>query len=591
MTAPAPRPSPTRPVRSRAARLRAGCAAGALGVLAAGPALADLSAQEVREAFESYYESFGYEVEIGAEETSDGTIALSDVVLSFEVATPEGTDAEDGEPAEDGSAEDEPEEDGSEDGAGAEADDVRVEATVDAMTFEEQPEGGVLVTLAPEHPVTVRGTDPETGETYTVDLRLVTEGFAMTIAEAEGEAAAGAEAPWRYDYQADRLGMELVDGVAAGEPIEGEGEVMVTSLSGSGAMPSDAGPAGEPRRYTESSRMAELAVRGSFPVPEEEEDASGDASAAEEGKIAFSYVVSDLAASIDVALPDEDDLAELMTQDDPQALFESGFAMDIALENEGTTFEFAASGDADPSGNLALEGGSESGRIRYAFDAERMTIEGATEALRYVVSGDGMPMGRVEVALDESAGTFDFPVGVTEEPVPFTLRSNLSGLTLNEEVWTLFDPEARLPRDPASLLLALEGRARLLASLFDEEAQAEAEEAGEIPAEIEEASLDLDLDAVGATVEATGEFTFDNEDTTTFPGIPAPTGTIVIDASGIDALLDTLVDMGLVAPDQLTPARLMLGLFARSDEEGGYDSEIEVDGATGAITANGQRLR
>ena len=337
--------------------------------------------------------------------------------------------------------------------------------------------------------------------------------------------------------------------------------------------------------------MAALSVEASFPLPEEDPDASSDDADGEAGRIDLSYEATDLTWSIDVTLPNEEDLTELMAQDDPQALFESGFAMDVALANEGTTFEVAAEGGADPSQSFALEGGSERGDVRYAFDAERMTVEGATEALRYVVMASSMPTGRVEVSLDKGEAVIDFPVGVTDEPVPFTLRYDLSGLTMSEEVWALFDPEGRLPRDPASLLLALEGQVKLLASLFDEEAQAEAEEAGEIPAEIEGTSLDLDLAAVGATIEATGKFTFDNEDTTTFPGMPAPDGAIVIEATGIDALLDTLTDMGLVPPDQLTPVRMVLGLFARADEEGGYTSEIAIDGATGEVTANGQRLR
>ena len=54
---------------------------------------------------------------------------------------------------------------------------------------------------------------------------------------------------------------------------------------------------------------------------------------------------------------------------------------------------------------------------------------------------------------------------------------------------------------------------------------------------------------------------------------------------------DTLIAMGLVPEDQAGMARMMLGGFAQRDDEGTYTSDIEIDGETGQITANGQRIR
>ncbi len=568
-------------LRPPAGRLRAGCAAGALlGALASGPAAAEITAQQVRDRFEAYGESFGLRVEAGSEEASEGTITLSDVVLSYEPEDAGGPGTEDERPGE-----------GSGGGSESGMDALRIEATIDTMAFEERPDGSVRVTLSPESPVTVRGTDPETGEPNAIDLRLLTDGFEMTLAEAGPGAGADATAGtgWRHDYRADRLGLVLVEGTEAGEPIEGDAEIVARGLSGSGTVLSGAGPSGEATRYAESAEMAGLALRASVPIPEEEAEAGSGG--AEGGRFDLAYEVADLTLATEVALADEGSMAALMSEDDPQALFEAGVSAELETTSGPSSFGLATTGGADPSDAFALEGGSDGGRARYAFDAERMEVEGDNAGLRYVVTGGGMPIERVEVALDSAEAEFGFPVGATREPEPFTLRYDLSGLTLNEELWELFDPDGRLPRDPASLLVGVEGRMRLLAGLFDEEAQARAEEEDTIPAEVEAASFELDLDALGATVEATGEFTFDDEDTTTFPGMPAPTGTMVIDATGIDALLDALTEMGLVPPDQLTPARLMLGLFARADGEGGYDSEIAVDGATGAVTANGQRLR
>ncbi|MFQ5437583.1 MAG: hypothetical protein ACE5DK_02010 [Paracoccaceae bacterium] len=54
------------------------------------PVFADISAQEVRDALVGYYESFGYQVDIGSEETSDGSIALNNMTLSMELPDGDG---------------------------------------------------------------------------------------------------------------------------------------------------------------------------------------------------------------------------------------------------------------------------------------------------------------------------------------------------------------------------------------------------------------------------------------------------------------------------------------------------------------------
>jgi hypothetical protein len=50
--------------------------------------------------------------------------------------------------------------------------------------------------------------------------------------------------------------------------------------------------------------------------------------------------------------------------------------------------------------------------------------------------------------------------------------------------------------------------------------------------------------------------------------------------------------MGLLPEDQAMGARMMMGMFARpGDGEDTLVSKIEVDGASGSISANGQRLK
>ena len=62
--------------------------------------------------------------------------------------------------------------------------------------------------------------------------------------------------------------------------------------------------------------------------------------------------------------------------------------------------------------------------------------------------------------------------------------------------------------------------------------------------------------------------------------------------AGVNGLLDNLVAMGLLPDEEAMGARMAMGMFARpGGEEDTLVSKIEVDGETGQVLANGQRLR
>ena len=68
--------------------------------------------------------------------------------------------------------------------------------------------------------------------------------------------------------------------------------------------------------------------------------------------------------------------------------------------------------------------------------------------------------------------------------------------------------------------------------------------------------------------------------------------TLAVSIFGANGLMDKLVVMGLLPQEQAMGARMMLGLFAKpGDGPDSLVSKIEVDGATGGISANGQQLQ
>ena len=148
----------------------------------------------------------------------------------------------------------------------------------------------------------------------------------------------------------------------------------------------------------------------------------------------------------------------------------------------------------------------------------------------------------------------------------------------------MFDPGGAIPRDPASLVLDLSGTGVLTADFTDPEVAEELEETP--PGELTSISINqLLLSLAGAELTGDGKFTFSNEG-----DVPMPAGMATVALKGGNALLDTLVGMGLIPQEQAMGARMMLGLFARPVGDDQLVSEIEVT-EDGQILANGQRIR
>ena len=164
---------------------------------------------------------------------------------------------------------------------------------------------------------------------------------------------------------------------------------------------------------------------------------------------------------------------------------------------------------------------------------------------------------------------------------------NLSGLEVSDFIWAMIDSAATLPHDPATLLVRLTGQAKMLVNLTDPIASAGVD----MPAELHALNIDeLRLSIAGAELTGAGGFTFDNTDTTTFDGLPAPDGTVDLQLVGGNGLLDKLVQMGLVPQDQAMGARMIIGLFSTPSDPDTLNTQITVT-PDGAISANGQRIQ
>lgn len=235
----------------------------------------------------------------------------------------------------------------------------------------------------------------------------------------------------------------------------------------------------------------------------------------------------------------------------------------------------------------------------YKIDDTQMSLNQDGFSLGGVYSDFGLDMVMeptvpfpLSFTMARAEAQIEMPINQTEGPSPFEVMAAYRDLEMTEQIWALFDPEGQLPRDPMTLVLDISGTATLFRDTLDIARMMAVDLSTEPLGELQALTLNrLQLSAAGADLTGQGVFTFDNDDLETFPGFPAPSGTIDMRLSGGNTLLDTLVAIGLLPEDQAMAARMTMGMFGSPGEgEDELVSTIEVTG-DGQVLANGQRLR
>lgn len=491
--------------------------------LAAGPALAQVTAQQVWDDWKAQMSVYGETgITIGSESYEGGVLTVTD--LGFDVAGEDGSTAT---------------------------------GVLAELVLTENGDGTVSVSMSEEYPIAISTpADPETGsEASEVALVLRQAGLDLTVS---GEAGALV-----YDLSADRYAIELDSVVEGGVETPAEGLLAFNDVSGS---------------YTSTvGEMRDVA----YDLAAATMDVLIDATNPDDGaRLMLSGKVDGISTQATMTLP-------LDPAADPEMMMMNGMAMDGGYTTAGGSYIFEVT---DPesgvtSGTVTTQGSTldlaaSKDAVRYGSSVTGVAVEATSAA---------MPMP-LTLSLAELGMTFEMPLSRSEAPAPWALGVNLSGLALDEQIWAMFDPQGMLPRDPATVAIDLTGTATLLFDLTDP-AQAEAMAASPMPARVESVNLnELTIAFGGAQVTGSGAFTLDNDDTTTIPGMPKPTGAVDLQLNGVNGLLDALTAMGLLPEEQVMGARMMLGAFATPVGDDQLTSRIEFT-EDGQILANGQRLQ
>lgn len=275
-----------------------------------------------------------------------------------------------------------------------------------------------------------------------------------------------------------------------------------------------------------------------------------------------------------------------MENNDLSAALDAGFTTDFDFTCGPVSYDLAVT---EATGPTNIAGGSQGGSLQVAIDAARLLLATTGKGVQMSLSGPEMPLPQVSLSYAESAFTFLIPITASEELQDFTLLTKIVDLAVPENMWGLIDPAGQLPHDPATVIIDTKGKVKLTTDIMDEAAMAAL---GEVPpGEIHALDItEIKASVAGAELTGAGAFTFDNSDTMTYGGAPAPTGKIDLKLTGGNTLLDKLVAMGLLTEDDAMRARMMASMFANQGA-GADDLTSSLEFKDKHFYANGQQIQ
>lgn len=488
-----------------------------LAALIAGSAAhADITAAQVWEDWKEQLELYGEDsLTIGAEETSSGVVNIRDLTLS---------DSEDG---------------------------VTFMMEVGDISFNEQSDGTVRVTMEQDIPITITGDD---GVVFSI---LMTQNNLEMVVAGDPDAM-------DYAVTADSYVIAFQDLV--------DGDVTYTgdaSMTASDVNIKYETRKSDVRSVSSTGTIGTIDVLVDFQIPGSEGE-----------YVTAAAKINGLQAQSETVLPLDANF------DDPDSLISDGMSVagGYVIDSADYVFDINAEGD-QAAGSIST------GMVTLTGELNNETVgyESKTVDIAVNIQSSDFPLP-IEVSLAQYGIGLRMPVGVTEAPADFALKFDMVDLAISDMLWNIFDAGNVLPRDPATFQIAIAGKAKAMFDMFDP-AQQDAMTNAEVPFELESVTLDtLRISAAGALVTGGGSFVFDNTDTQTFAPLPRPEGDAVVAITGLNKLLDNLVAMGLVPAEDVMGPRMMMGMFARSTGDDQMEIGVEVN-AAGEVKVNGNRVR
>lgn len=427
------------------------------------------------------------------------------------------------------------------------------------ITLTENNDGTVGIDLPEVMPLQFQSRiEGEDAVTFSMEMDYTQTGLVMT--------ASGNPDAMRYDYSAGAMGLVLKNMIVDDKETIPDDMQMAFSLqdiTGRNDM-----TVGALRSYKQVLDAASATYRMSFKEPD------GDVTMNLDGES------SKLRYEVSGDLP-----LDLVAPGDMNEMLAAGFNVDGAFTFGPGAMQLNFS---DPQGENKIDTTSQGGTVDMKMSRDGMTYEIEQNNLAVNVASFQAPLP-ISFKIETTGAKITMPVQKSDDPEDYALALNLKNFTMAEQLWSIFDPSAQLPRDPATIVLDLTGKARLLIDFLDPSAAALSDNLTIAPAEIDTVSINrLQVSAAGAELKGEGAFEFDNSAPV---GPPQPVGAADLTLVGGNKLIDTLVTMGLLPEDQAMGARMMMGLLAVPGKTPDtLNSKIEIN-EQGHILANGQRIQ
>ncbi|MBM7070143.1 DUF2125 domain-containing protein [Actibacterium sp. 188UL27-1] len=437
----------------------------------------------------------------------------------------------------------------------SEMQDGTLSGRLEQVVMTENSDGTVTMTFSPDYDMTMAMT-PEFGETVTVAMK-VSQPDATVIASDAGEAVS-------YVFTAPTLTVEPTEIKVGDEVAPFEMTFSLTNTAGQYSI-SKATPVELVSNFTISALSMDM--KGEDP------DTNANFTGGGEMK--------------DITFISTSTNGSLFGTSDLPTMLKNGLAGTGKMTYGPSTISIDVA-EAAQTFNMDLT--SEGGSADFAINPDEISYEVIYDVLKVALQSSDIPIPQVDASWNSLTTNVVMPIAESEEPQPFRVKIDMDQLTLGDPVWNMFDPATVLPRTPAKLLIDLTGQGNWLMDILDPSLDPSAVPAGP-PGELHALDLDaLQVNVAGAELTGGGSFTFDNEDLQTFDGMPRPEGSANFTLVGANALLDKLVQMGLVPQDQALGVRMMSGMAFRPGEgEDTLLSEIVV-APNGEVTANGNIL-
>lgn len=427
------------------------------------------------------------------------------------------------------------------------------------LSFTEKGDGTVDVAMPATIPMRFAGRSDEDAPVELV-LDYTQSGNSMVVS--------GAPDDMSYTYIAAQAGLALRSLKVDGEPVPptmARFSMTMRNVTSSTQM-----KLAELRSYSQRMNAETLSYDFAFDDPDSEDRAS------------FRGALRTVGFDGRGLLPLEMDMSDM------RAMLNQGFGVDGAFSYVSGNSNFEGTGDGS---DFSAQSSSEGGRIGVSVNAESVSYDVSQRAAALSILSSELPF---PVALDvaQSALRISIPIARSDQEQDFGFALRLGDFTMSEMLWAMFDPAAALPRDPATLVLDLSGKAKILFDFLAPDAAERLEQSDISPGELNALTInELLISMVGARLSGTGAFTFDNSDLETFNGMPRPAGSIQLELVGANGLLDKLIAMGLISDQDATGARMMMSMLAVPGAgEDTLNSKIEINDQ-GHVLANGQRIQ